>query len=1600
LAVSLRKPGAHPRAWLESHPYVLPFLILFAGVCFRFYNLNWDDGHQLHPDERGIYMRISGADGNPALAWPASFAQFFDVREPNGGSPLNPHFFAYGSLPFYLLAAIANVISLVGQHVPFLKSWAGAATYSNLPPVGRGLSALLDLVSVTLVFLLGRRLYGYWTGVLAMALCAFTVLNIQLSHFYEVDAVLLPLVLTVLLQAVAIAQDNQRRSYLLAGVGFGAAMATKTTALLLCIPIGVAAVSTTRFGREMPAGTPLSDRIKRHLQAIAPELNRNLQQTLIAFFLAAFVFAVCEPYALLDRAKLVSDIAQQQTWLVTNNPPFQVPFTIQYAHTVPYLYQLQNMLFWTLGVPLALAVWIGLIIVFVRNSLGRVHVGELVLLAWVIPYFLFVGRFFAKFNRYMLPITPILALFAAAVLVQLARSRLPRWRLTGRGLVAVVLTGSFLYSLAYMNIYEHPNTRVAASRWMFTHVPAGTVIANEGAWDDALPIDELGHVGSQYPALSLNMYDPDTSAKVDRIVSILTHARYIVMSSEKMDRSIPKVPDIYPMATRYYDLLLHNRLNFTLVQHFEEHPQLGPFVLQDFAADESFHVYDHPDVRIYQRTRNLTPARLRTMLVAGTPLAATASVVPAVDTRLMLSKKDWATNQQSPTYDQKFPPAGFPMRHPTLVWLLALEVLGLLTFPLTFRALPALFDRGYAAGKTLGLLILGYVIWIAVRLHLAPYDFSSIVILGLVLACGSLLLLVRLRPQMLAYVRAQWRSILVGEVVFLAAFALFVLLRKWYPDLQHQFSPVSPANSGGGRMGEKQMEFAFLNAIVRSRVFPPYDPFFAHGYINYYYYGLYLVGTLCKLTRIAPATGFNLAIATFFALLVVNVFTVAASLTRRLFAGFSAVLLTCLAGNLNGGVQLFQGLQSAAITHSSLPFVGGVINALSGLWQVIVVHQPLPPFDFWGPTRIIPSIGSVITEFPFFTFLFADLHAHLIAYPITALVLVVVANTVLQREAHGMGATSIVILALVLGALAVTNPWDYPTYILVAVFGIAIHALQRHHNQWWPALRDTGLRSALVVVSSAVLYVPFKHDYQTTFASGVGWIKNISSQQLIANNLCSAPPEPCGQYVHDSLVTPLHLYLEHFGLLLFVCLSYVAYVLANAPAVRDGATHIGRQMQVAWHYRSRIRRFAHAARVVRAQRGRGASAPDLSWLLGAAIVVAGLLALGDYLLAFLVVALGATLAAVYVGRQTMHTVQIFVLGLISLPLLLSIATQIVYVKDFLDGSPAFHMNTIFKFYDQAWLLLGTGAGIALQALFARLRAPALRTLRTRESNDVPAVSTSPAGFASSNVSLALSPKSGPQVPNALALFTRVAASIHPPRLSAPRHSRTGGSVAVDQHGVIHRGTSPVRQIWVAILTALLLGSFVYTYAGTVARETYRQLWLPESSVPFTLDGAAFMRTAYPEDYAAINWLNAHVRGTPVIAEAAHTDYNWRGRVTMFTGLPAIFNGIHEGEQRFSDEIDPSTLCASTPGTHCTQVQAREADVDVLYDSARISDAWRIIHRYGVRYIYVGFSEQQCIPSEQQCYSKAGLGKFDRMLGHGLRIAFRVGKTRIYEVTHA
>ena len=200
------------------------------------------------------------------------------------------------------------------------------------------------------------------------------------------------------------------------------------------------------------------------------------------------------------------------------------------------------------------------------------------------------------------------------------------------------------------------------------------------------------------------------------------------------------------------------------------------------------------------------------------------------------------------------------------------------------------------------------------------------------------------------------------------------------------------------------MDFSYFNAILKSTVFPPYDPWFAGGFLNYYYYGMFLSGLMVKLLGVIPSVAFNLNLALWYGFLGSAAFSIGKTLflharkgendRKGNLAGVFTVIGMQVIGNLGTVVQIKNELVELGNAG------GGSSGNFSAFWHGLVKlfsgeHLMMYKGDwYWIPSRAIPD--SSITEFPFFTFLYGDPHAHLFALPITVLVLLWLAAMILR----------------------------------------------------------------------------------------------------------------------------------------------------------------------------------------------------------------------------------------------------------------------------------------------------------------------------------------------------------------------------------------------------------------------------------------------------------------------------------------------------------------------------------------------------------------------------------------------------------------------------
>ncbi len=821
----------------------------------------------------------------------------------------------------------------------------------------------------------------------------------------------------------------------------------------------------------------------------------------------------------------------------------------------------------------------------------------------------------------------------------------------------------------------------------------GAALANEGDWDDGLPLRMDGYdgFGGIYPPdLNFNMYWDDNAEKRARFERILDQADYIAISSSRQWATLPRLPERFPMTTVYYRHLLgcpermtieycynvaqvgdfQGDLGFELVHVEESSPRLGNRRINDQFAEEAFTVYDHPKVFIFRKQADYDPQRARAIL-EGVDLSRVIRVTPKraaphpMD--LMFPATRLAVQRAGGTWRLLFD-EGSPLnrRHPlgAAVWYLVIFLLGLAVYPWLRLALRVLPDRGYPLARLTGLLLLSWGVWLGGSYNV-PFERPLI---------GAALALILLGGAVVGWLqradlRVEWREqrafFLSVEGIALVAFLLVLFLRWGNPDLWHPW-----------KGGEKPMDFSYFNAVLKSTTFPPYDPWYAGGYINYYYYGFVIAGVLVKFLGLVPAFAYNLLIPTLFMLIVLGAFSVGNALISGIhndrgpvIGGAIAALSVAVMGNLGTVRMIWRGYQmlaAPALTNEAIQNLGILTRLLWGvqglLRSLAGASLPYGVADwYWLPSRAIPPMGDVepITEFPAFTVIYADLHAHLIALPITLLALAFgLAAVYAWRKGQSLPWTAVFVGALAVGALKPTNTWDWPTYLALAGLALGIPLLFEVLRAWDAGQstdeppgavasvphREHWAKAAAFLVLVFVLYRPYDLWFGTGYNKVDWWFG----------------PK-----------TPLSAYFVHWGGFLFVIISWMVYESIRWMALTP-LSAVGKLRP----YRNLIY-------------GTLAAFGALMLLLGLPVPGVETPPLRDAVhVAWVVIPLGVWVLALLFDPH-LDVSRKVVLFLTGSALALTLLVEVIVLRGDIG-----RMNTVFKFYYQAWTMLALSAAAA------------------------------------------------------------------------------------------------------------------------------------------------------------------------------------------------------------------------------------------------------------------------------------------------------------------
>lgn len=774
-----------------------------------------------------------------------------------------------------------------------------------------------------------------------------------------------------------------------------------------------------------------------------------------------------------------------------------------------------------------------------------------------------------------------------------------------------------------------------------------------------------------------------------------------------------------------------------------------------------------------------------------------------------------------------------------LLWYFTITLIGWITFPLVYRLLPALVDRGYAFTRTVGLLLWAYAFWLLASLGILRNDLGGLLfsVLLLIALSGWALRSVSLE-EMADWLRKQRSLVLVVEILFLVAFAFMGLVRAANPEILGT---------------EKPMELAFINAILNSPEFPPHDPWLSGYAISYYYFGYVMVAMLAKLTGTPGGVAFNLGVTLVFALsavgsygLVYNLLSFRSTrLPRRQMESSGRVaqakstflslallgpIFVLLIGNLEGFLEV---LHARGLFWQSTP----TGELTSPFWKWLDMRElsspPQQPFSWtpsrylwwWRASRVVQDYDfaenwkEVIDEFPAFSYLLADLHPHVLAMPFAFLAMGLALNLFLGGGEgrlswlqRGLGERVeswlsldinppvFLLGAVCLGGLAFLNTWDFPFYVALFAGAFALVRMRQVGTGWGVGISEFFRLTVALVVTGIILYLPFYIGFSSQ-AGGV--LPNL---------------------VYPTRGTHLWVMFAPLLLPLFAFLYFRWMHSSGLGFWKGGALALSLTLLL-WLLSILLTvGIAMLPEVNNLFLG-SLSAPDYGNLLAESLV-RRIRSPGGWLtlLILLAMTLGLMLKAVgekkieenvegsraLSNRESAQDVpqslspNIFVLLLILLGTLLVLGPEFLYLRDLFG----WRINTIFKFYYQAWLLWAVAAAYASSILLLIPRRP---------------------------------------------------------------------------WNLIYRG----------VLILIMMVGMTYTSLG---------LWTKTNAfkpaMGLTLDGTAYLLNQSPNEMSAIAWLSAAPAG--VVAEAVGGSYSIYGRVSTLSGQPTVLGwDFHETQWRGS-----------------------------------------------------------------------------------------------------
>jgi len=442
-----------------------------------------------------------------------------------------------------------------------LKIFNITNSFSNSILILRFYSALFSLLSIGLIYFLSRKIFSNKFYLLATLLTIFNPGLIQISHFGTTESLLVLIFLIEIYLSIIIYQKKDNYwQYIFAGIFGGIGIATKISSLIFLGPIFL--VSLMKFIKEKKI------------------LSLFLKILTLIFFTLNF-YLISSPYNFVNSRDFFSSM-RYETSVATGNLP--VFYTTQFKNTIPYLFQIQKIFPYSSGIFQFIFAFLGLILLLKKWKLKEAkYLYWFIILISSLVYFLYFGQLYVKWTRFVSPLFFLFPLLSTFFITSLKSKIYP--------LISIIL--ALLPGLYFMKLYFVSDIRLTSSQWIENNIPENSKILSEGGNVVDIPITD-----QNYQIVNYDFYGNYPSNLSNHLLA----SNYIIVPSRRVFKNYD---------FKYHQHLFDGSLGYKQINKISPNYDL---FLNSENAEETWSVFDHPTIRVFEKVKQLTEKEYEALL--------------------------------------------------------------------------------------------------------------------------------------------------------------------------------------------------------------------------------------------------------------------------------------------------------------------------------------------------------------------------------------------------------------------------------------------------------------------------------------------------------------------------------------------------------------------------------------------------------------------------------------------------------------------------------------------------------------------------------------------------------------------------------------------------------------------------------------------------------------------------------------------------------------------------------------------------------------------------------------------------------------------------